>query len=152
MEDRRVLLKEAIGIMMNGINQLEHLPKESQDGFKYQYADPFLYELLHGFAQENKKYPTEAEALLWERIRSCRLGKQFNRQHIIGQYIVDFVCLEIKLVIEVDGGYHSEYTQIEKDENRTEELEKLGFVVLRFKNEDIIHRMDFVIKNIVKYF
>lgn len=118
----------------------------------YNVADPILYSLLHEFAKENKKYPTEAESLLWERIRANRLGKKFNRQHIIGQYIVDFVCLEAKLIIEVDGGYHAEYAQIQKDENRTAELEKQGFSVIRFENEDIIHRMDLVVKDIVKYF
>ena len=118
----------------------------------YNYADPLFYGLLQGFAQENKKHPTEAESLLWEKLRAGRLGKKFNRQYVIGQYIVDFVCLEAKLIIEVDGGYHAEYTQMQKDENRSQELEKLGFTVIRFDNEDVIHQIHIVIKNIVKYF
>jgi len=118
----------------------------------YNYADPLFYDLLHGFAKENRNHPTEAESILWERIRAGRLGRKFNRQHIIDRFIVDFVCLEIKLVIEVDGGYHSEYLQMQYDLDRTTELEKLGFTVVRFENEDIIHRMDVVIKEITKYF
>jgi len=122
------------------------------EGNAYNLADPILYSLLHDFAKENKKHPTDAEAVLWERIRANRLGKKFNRQHVINQYIVDFVCLEAKLIIEVDGGYHAEYSQIQKDENRTLELEKMGFTVIRFENEMIFQKMDIVIKDIVKFF
>ena len=61
-------------------------------------------------------------------------------------YIVDFVCIEKKLVIEVDGGYHSEYEQIEKDENRTLRLHDWGFNVIRFKNEDILRDISSVLE------
>ena len=80
------------------------------------------------------------------------MGKKFNRQHIIGSYIVDFVCLDAKLVIEVDGGYHAEYRQIKRDENRTDVLNKMGFWVIRFENEEIFHHIDKVIQDILKYF
>ena len=79
---------------------------------KYNTASPDRYLLLKNFAQTNKQFPTDAEKLLWEHIRAKQLSVKFNRQHIIGDYIVDFVCIEKKLVIEVDGGYHSEYEQI----------------------------------------
>jgi len=118
----------------------------------YQLADPILYALLRDYARENRNHPTAAESLLWERLRNGSLGKKFNRQHIIGPFIVDFVCLEIKLIIEVDGGYHSEPKQAFSDEERTAELNKLGFWVIRFDNEEIIHNIDQVIQNICKYF
>ena len=104
---------------------------------KYNIASPDRYILLKDFAKKNKQFPTDAEKILWEHLRAKHLGIKFNRQHIIGDYIVDFVCIEKKLIIEVDGGYHSEYEQIEKDEFRTQRLSELGFSVIRFKNEDI---------------
>ncbi|MBR0488942.1 MAG: endonuclease domain-containing protein [Prevotella sp.] len=104
----------------------------------YNTASPDRYVLLKEFAHKNKQFATEAELLLWEHIRAKRLAVKFNRQHIIGDYIVDFVCIEKKLVVEVDGGYHSEYEQIKKDELRTEHLNGLGYNVIRFSNEEIL--------------
>jgi len=120
--------------------------------YGYQLADPILYTLLRGYARENRNHPTEAESVLWERIRNGKLGKKFNRQHILGQYIVDFVCLEIKLVVEVDGAYHSEPRQAESDEERTKILNQMGYWVIRFENEEVIHHLDKVIQDIIKYF
>ena len=116
----------------------------------YNTASPDRYLLLKGFAQTNKRFQTDAERLLWEYIRAKQLSVKFNRQHIIGDYIVDFVCIEKGLVIEVDGGYHSEYEQIEKDEFRTERLRDLSFYVIRFKNEDIARNLPEVLETIKK--
>lgn len=124
----------------------------SSKTLKYNLADPLLFSLLKKYAKENKNHPTQAESLLWEYLKSNRLGKKFNRQHVIGPYIVDFVCIESRLVIEVDGGYHSEYAQIEKDENRTQVLNDMGFDVIRFNNEDVLYSIDKVIQDICKYF
>ena len=115
---------------------------------RFNTASPDRYLLLKNFAQENKRFPTEAEELLWEHIRAKRLSVKFNRQHIIGDYIVDFVCIERKLVVEVDGGYHTEYEQIEKDEHRTERLNDMGFQVIRFSNEDVCSDINKVLKEI----
>jgi very-short-patch-repair endonuclease len=115
----------------------------------YNTASPDRYLLLKDFAQTNKRFPTDAERLLWEHIRAKQLSFKFNRQHIIGDYIVDFVCIEKRLVIEVDGGYHSEYKQMEKDEFRTQRLKDMGFHVIRFKNEDIVGDLAGVL-NIIK--
>ena len=114
----------------------------------YNTASHDRYLLLKDFAQTNKRFPTDAEKLLWEHIRARQLSVKFNRQHIIGDYIVDFVCLEKKLVIEVDGGYHSEYKQMEKDELRTERLRELGFSVIRFTNEDVLGNISNVLNKI----
>ena len=110
----------------------------SRNNGNYNTASPDRYLLLKDFARTNKQFPTDAEKLLWEHLRAKQLSVKFNRQHIIGDYIVDFVCIEKRLVIEVDGGYHSEYEQIEEDEFRTQRLKELGFSVIRFKNEDVI--------------
>lgn len=115
---------------------------------KYYTADPLLYEKLKSFAKENRTYATPAESCLWEHIKSDRLGVNFRRQHIIKDYIVDFVCLEKQLVIEVDGAYHSEPRQAEDDKIRTASLEKLGFRVIRFTNDEVIGNTDEVIANI----
>ena len=113
---------------------------------KYNTASPDRYLLLKDFAQKNKQFPTDAERVLWEYFRAKRLSVKFNRQHIIEDYIVDFVCIEKKLIIEVDGGYHSEYEQIGKDENRTQRLNDRGFNVIRFKNEDILKDISSVLE------
>ena len=116
-------------------------------------ASPDRYLLLKDFAKKNKQFPTDAERVLWDHLKAKQLGIKFNRQHIIGDYIVDFVCIEKRLVIEVDGGYHSEYEQIEKDEFRTQRLNELGFSVIRFKNEEILANISnvlIIIKNNLK--
>lgn len=120
---------------------------KKNDG-NYNTASPDRYVLLKEYADKNKQFPTEAESLLWRNIRARRLNAKFNRQHIIGDYIVDFVCIEKKLIIEVDGGYHSEYEQIEKDEFRTARLNKMGFSVIRFSNEEVLENIHEVINKI----
>ena len=114
----------------------------------YNTASPDRYMLLKEFAKKNKQHPTEAEKLLWESLRGKNLWFKFNRQHIVGDYIVDFICIEKSLVVEVDGGYHSEYEQIQKDEMRTESLRRMGFRVIRFANEDVYGRIQDVIDKI----
>jgi len=116
----------------------------------YNTASPDRYKLLREFAKKNKQYPTEAEKMLWEYIRSEQLWFKFNRQHIVGDYIVDFICLEKGLVIEVDGGYHSEYEQMQRDECRTEHLEDMGLKVIRFSNEEVLNNIEGVLDNIRK--
>ena len=117
----------------------------------YNTASPDRYLLLKDFAQTNKRFPTDAEKLLWEHIRARQLSVKFNRQHIIGDYIVDFVCLKKWLVIEVDGKYHDTTEQQESDDIRTEYLAGLGFSVIRFTNEEILNDMDAVLKVIEQY-
>lgn len=104
----------------------------------YQTPDPLLYDVLKEFAKENRKHQTDAERILWAELRRNQLGYTFKHQHIIGSYIADFVCLDHKLVVEVDGGYHSQPEQMFLDEMRTNWLEQVGYKVIRFKNEEII--------------
>jgi len=102
-------------------------------------------------AKNNRKEPTEAEMLLWQNLRNRKLGEKFRRQHPVGSHIPDFVCLEKRLIIEVDGGYHNDLVQIELDENRTFELEqKYLFEIVRFTNEEVIKDIGIVLNKIRK--
>ena len=98
-----------------------------------------------------RKEPTLEEAILWSELRGQKLDSKFRRQHLIGNYIVDFVCLDKKLIIEVDGAYHNSNEQKELDENRTLELEqKHLFKVIRFNNEEVKFRISEVLNKIVE--
>jgi len=113
--------------------------------YPYQTADPALYPLLRDYARKNRSNPTEAEALLWQYLRTEGLGIAFKRQHVIGPYIADFVCLSSKLVIELDGGYHQLPNQQTTDQQRTEWLIQNGYRVLRFTNQQLFNNIDEVL-------
>ena len=116
---------------------------------EYKTASPDRYGLLKAFARENRQNMTIAERILWDELRSGVIeGHAFLRQYVIGDYIVDFLCRDNGLIIEVDGGYHSEPKQQEDDEDRTEWLESHGYHVLRFSNEEIMFDLDNVLKTI----
>ena len=88
-------------------------------------------------ARKLRKHPTDAERLLWRHLRLRQLGGyKFRRQQPLGPYIIDFVCLEQRLCVEVDGGQHAE--QAEGDAQRTAWLEAEGFRVLRFWNTEVL--------------
>ena len=92
---------------------------------------------------------TYAEQRLWERLRRKQFnGAHFRRQRPIASYVVDFYCHEARLIIELDGGQHSE--QNEKDAARTRELKSLGFHVIRFWNNDVLENMDGVLERIAE--
>ena len=94
--------------------------------------------------------PTLAEQVLWEHIRAGQIGKRVLRQYIVGDYIVDFLLPDINLVIEVDGAYHSEREQIEDDERRERDLNKMNYNVIRFSNEEILYDIEKVIERILR--
>jgi len=95
-----------------------------------------------------RKSMTDAERVLWYNLRDRRLGGwKFRRQHAVGPFIVDFVCLEKKLVIEVDGGQHAE--MIVQDDNRTEYLSKSGYRVVRFWNNQVLQETEAVLQVIL---
>jgi very-short-patch-repair endonuclease len=85
----------------------------------------------------------DAEQVLWHHLRGRQIsGLKFRRQHPFGDYILDFVCLENKLVIEVDGKQHGQ--QVGYDKNRTHELQMAGFRVLRFWDNEVLKEMESV--------
>ena len=100
---------------------------------KYSVYTPVQYEL----AKQMRKEYTEAEGVLWELIRDSKLGVKFRRQHPIDKYIVDFICLQERLILEADGGYHATEEQKFYDAERTRVLNDIGFEVIRFTNEEI---------------
>ena len=104
----------------------------------YKMASPDRYMLLRAFARENRKNATLAEQVLWVHLRKEELGTRFLRQHIIGDFIVDFYAPDFGLGVEVYGGYHAEREQEEDDEARTEMLEQMGCHVIRFTNEKVL--------------
>ena len=88
-------------------------------------------------ARNLRKDSTEAERLLWSKLRSRQVdGHKFRRQHPIGTYVVDFACVEADLLIEIDGGQHTDTV----DAERTAWLESEGFKVLRLWNHDVLDR------------
>lgn len=112
--------------------------------YKTSHAD--RYGILKMNARENKKFPTEAESLLWEFLKGKTMEAKFRRQHCIGDYIVDFVCLGSMLVVEIDGEYHNIEEQKQEDEIRTKALNKLGFRVIRFTNEEVMTDLEYVLE------
>lgn len=109
------------------------------------------FRLLAEKARLMRNHPTEAEKLMWQILSGNRFGVNFRRQHIIGDYIVDFACLSKSLVIEIDGGYHDTEQQKQEDANRTEWLEQQGFSVIRFTNDEVFSKLDDVIQLIERY-
>jgi leucyl-tRNA synthetase len=104
--------------------------------------------LLLKKAKDMRNNPTEAEKILWLNLKSKGLDYKFRQQHLIDDYIVDFVCLSKKLVIEVDGGIHD--SQQEADAERTKNINEKGFKVIRFNNKEIFNNIDSVL-NIIKH-
>jgi very-short-patch-repair endonuclease len=98
-------------------------------------------------ARRLRRDETQAEALLWRRIRArALLGRKFRRQQPIGPYVADFICIEARLVIELDGGQHD--PGAEGTSERTAFLGRRGFRVLRFFNNDVLANLDGVLERI----
>ena len=110
-----------------------------------------IYPLLKENARKNRKKMTEAETVIWERLRQIPRPFRFRRQHIIGDYIVDFACLSKKLVVEVDGEYHNTEEQAVLDNVRTEFLNRMGYCVIRFTNEQVMNNMNDVVAKIEEF-
>jgi very-short-patch-repair endonuclease len=104
---------------------------------------------LKGLARELRKNMTDAERLLWSKIRGRQINNlQFYRQRIIGDYIVDFYCPKRSLVIEVDGGQHYIPDGQNSDQKRDEHLKLLGLNVVRFSNIEVLKNIDGVIQKV----
>lgn len=130
----------------------DNIPNDacSERSYGYFTSKTGNYELLRRAAKSNRRYPTTSEFLLWQYLRGKQLGVRFRRQHPIGDYIPDFVCLSHNLIIEVDGGYHYVNGQPLNDAERTEYLHQKGFQVIRFTNEEVNAAPEVVIQKIKK--
>jgi very-short-patch-repair endonuclease len=92
---------------------------------------------------------TSAEAKLWQALRDRRLaGWKFRRQHPLDRFVVDFVTIDGKLIVEVDGATHGTASELARDDNRTRRLEALGFRVVRVTNTDVYDNLDGVLEMI----
>jgi len=97
-----------------------------------------------------RKNQTPQEAKIWNILRNFQIqGLKFRRQYPIKNYIVDFVCKEIKLIIEIDGGQHNEVNNIEYDNERTRVLESKGYKVIRFWNNEVDENIEGVYQKII---
>jgi very-short-patch-repair endonuclease len=103
------------------------------------------------YARNLRKHMTGAETLLWSRLRGRRLqGFRFNRQVEIGPFIVDFLCRETSVIVEVDGVTHSDARDVAADARRTEYLQGKGFVVFRVWNSDVYANLDGVLDGLLQ--
>lgn len=102
---------------------------------------------LKEFSRNLRKNMTDAEKLVWSKIRGKQLkGRQFYRQKPIGAYIVDFYCPKAKLIIELDGGQHYSIEGLQKDRNRDNQMSLLGLTVLRFPDCEIFDNLNGVLE------
>lgn len=93
---------------------------------------------LQEFARNLRNHSTQAEIILWKHIlRASGTGVAFRRQRPIDRYIADFVCLKLKLIIELDGETHIEKDDIARDKGRDRRLRELGYHILRFTNDEV---------------
>ena len=111
-------------------------------------TDPISWNILIDKAKEMRHNPTKAEDALWDCIRNRKIDYKIRRQHIVNGFIADFICIEKKAIIEVDGGIHSTKEQQEYDKFRTEVLNSVGFNVLRYTNEEVLRNPYDVAKKI----
>ena len=94
--------------------------------------------IIHKQARDLRKRETKTEKILWGLLSNKKLGVKFRRQHPISQFIADFYCHELKLVIEVDGEIHLHQENIEYDKMRTSVFNDHGISVIRFTNREIL--------------
>jgi very-short-patch-repair endonuclease len=99
--------------------------------------------------KELRNNQTKAEQELWKYLRAQQLGVKFRRQYSIGNYIVDFYCHELRLIIELDGWVHGEEVNRKKDAIRQNKLESKGYIVKRYRNEQVKYERKNVIQNII---
>ena len=102
---------------------------------------------ITGTARKLRRTQTDAERALWQRMRDRQLhGYKFRRQMPVKPYIVDFACIELKLIVELDGSQHLQQKQ--HDDQRTRFLEASGYQVVRFWNNEVLKNMESVLESL----
>lgn len=113
------------------------MPYKTNQRFGYLFYFGAGKEMLK-LARQNRKHMTQAEKKLWQYLKERKImGVKFRRQHPVSCFIADFYCHQMKLVIEIDGGYHNDPEQKILDQGREDELKDLDLIVIRFRNEEI---------------
>lgn len=133
--------KGRVGVVDSAESPMPERIASPSGGFK-----PFTKQTLQ-FARGLRKGQTDAEQLLWQQLRNTQLGIKFRRQQPIGKYIVDFVSMDLHLIIEVDGGQHNESAH---DKQRDTFLRDEGYQVLRFWNNEVLENIDGVCARIME--
>ncbi len=120
---------------------------ESYNDNLHKNPSPVLYE----YAKQMRRNSTEAEEILWQRLRNKQIaGLKFRRQHPIDKFIVDFYSHEINLAVELDGNVHDQAEQRDLDKGRTETLKEFGINLIRFNNEEVLNNIETVINKLSK--
>ncbi len=140
-----VCLRKTLFLERRNLSYKPHIAGEmarlrnSVDKSMFYGAEPIIFER----ARKMRRHQTEAEIKLWEILQNKKMmGLRFKRQHPISNYIADFYCHKIKLVVEVDGKIHFTQERKEYDSNRTAEMERLGIEVMRFTNTQVLEHLD----------
>ncbi|CAM4090434.1 vitamin B12 dependent-methionine synthase activation domain-containing protein [Gillisia limnaea] len=143
------VMKKAVAYLLPFIEEAK-APQPPKGEQYWKSADPMLYGLMKKLAQKMRyNNPTHAETVLWNELSNKKLeGYKFRRQHIIGGYIADFVCLKERLIVEVDGLIHQLPENKKSDEERTQWLKEQGFRVVRFTNEDVLDNLEKVMNEL----
>jgi len=115
----------------------------------YITANPYTYPVIKDYRKDLKDHQTKAELVLWEYLRNKKTGHKIRRQHVIDDFITDFVCLSKKVIIEIDGEIHK--FQQAKDNLRTIRLNSLGYEVIRFTNNEVLNAPGQVAQKIKNY-
>ncbi|WP_255452758.1 vitamin B12 dependent-methionine synthase activation domain-containing protein [Aquimarina sp. RZ0] len=147
------VMKKAVAHLLPYIEEekKKNAPQPPKGEQYWKTADPTLYGLLKEYAKKMRNQPTDAESYLWKALSGKKLnGYEFERQHIIGTYIADFICLKENLIVEVDGAIHQLPENKSSDKERTQWLESEGYKVIRFTNEEVIHELDVVLDKILE--
>ncbi len=152
IEEKQLMAKGVFGLFpANTVNDddIEIAPRPPKGEHYWMTANPGLYGLLKEHAKKMRNRPTSAETMLWNALSGKNLdGHKFRRQHIIGEFIADFICLEKNLIVEVDGSYHQLPDNKKSDKERTIWLEKEGFRVIRFTNDEVLGHLENVLDRI----
>ncbi len=139
-------IAEKLGLTFTSEKASPTPPGEGLSKPGYMTANPKNYIFIKEMRNALKENPTEAEKIMWEYLRNKKTGYKIRRQHIIDDFITDFVCLSKKIVIEIDGKIH--LNQKEYDELRTLRLNELGYEVIRFTNEEVFANPEIIANNI----
>jgi very-short-patch-repair endonuclease len=106
--------------------------------------------ILKQFAREHRSFGTKGEAILWKYVlKNKKTTYTFNRQYVIDNYIVDFVCRKLHLIIEIDGSSHLGKEKSKYDYKREEKLKQLGFTIIRFEEKEVLQELELVQQTIL---
>ncbi|TKD66736.1 vitamin B12 dependent-methionine synthase activation domain-containing protein [Flavobacterium sp. ASW18X] len=144
------VMKKAVAYLEPYIEESKKAPQTPKGESHWKTANPVLYGALKEYAKKMRNQPTKAEALLWNALSNKNLdGFKFRRQHIIGEFIADFICLKRNLIVEVDGFHHQLPENKKTDLERTNWLEEQGYKVIRFTNDEVLSGIDNVLDKIL---